>query len=103
MHLDELLKQADHPSKEWVCDYESRALREVRERLTGDGLAAGFQAAEAAPHPRLFRLVAEQALEALDLTMAEKVAHTPSVSLSLYIYISLYLSLFSCLAVRNSM
>jgi WD repeat-containing protein 35 len=75
--LDEILKQPieqqpQPPNRDLVVDYESKCLREVREKMNAEGLAAGYQVAEASPHPRLFRLIAENALEALDLTMAEK-------------------------------
>jgi WD repeat-containing protein 35 len=75
--LDEILKQPieqqpQPPSRDLVVDFESKSLREVREKMTNEGLAAGYQAAERSPHPRLFRLIAESALEALDLTTAEK-------------------------------
>eukprot|EP00604_Paraphysomonas_vestita_P003706 CAMPEP_0174822144 /NCGR_PEP_ID=MMETSP1107-20130205/13735_1 /TAXON_ID=36770 /ORGANISM="Paraphysomonas vestita, Strain GFlagA" /LENGTH=647 /DNA_ID=CAMNT_0016040299 /DNA_START=1331 /DNA_END=3271 /DNA_ORIENTATION=- len=75
--LDEILKQPieqqpQPPSRDLVVDFESKCLREVREKMTSEGLTAGYQAAEKSPHPRLFRLIAESALEALDLTTAEK-------------------------------
>jgi WD repeat-containing protein 35 len=75
--LDEILKQPieqqpQPPSRDLVIDFESKSLREVREKMTSEGLAAGYAAAERSPHPRLFRLIAETALEALDLMTAEK-------------------------------
>ena len=75
--LDEILKQPieqqpQPPERDLVVDYESKSLREVREKMNSEGLAAGYEVAEESPHPRLFRLIAENALEALDLTMAEK-------------------------------
>lgn len=75
--LDEILKQPieqqpQPPSRDLVVDFESKSLREVREKMNSEGLAAGYQAAEKNPNPRLFRLIAESALEALDLTTAEK-------------------------------
>jgi WD repeat-containing protein 35 len=75
--LDEILKQPieqqpQPPSRDLVIDFESKSLREVREKMTSEGLSAGYQVAERTPHPRLFRLIAETALEALDLTTAEK-------------------------------
>jgi WD repeat-containing protein 35 len=75
--LDEILKQPieqqpQPPSRDLVIDFESKSLREVREKITNEGLSAGYTIAEKTPHPRLYRLIAETALEALDLTMAEK-------------------------------
>jgi WD repeat-containing protein 35 len=75
--LDEILKQPieqqpQPPSRDLVVDFESKSLREVREKMVSEGLAAGYQIADKSPHPRLFRLIAESALEALDLTTAEK-------------------------------
>lgn len=75
--LDEMMKQPieqqnQPPSKELVIDFETKAFRDVREKVTLEGLQAGYQLADQTPHRRLFRFVAETALEQLDLTMAEK-------------------------------
>ncbi len=70
--LDELMVKPDQPNKECVVDYESKSLREVREKITVEGLQGGYLYAEKSPHPRLYKLIAQSALEVLDLNMAEK-------------------------------
>jgi len=75
--LDEIMKQpieqqTQPPSRELVIDFETKSFRDVREKVTLEGLQAGYQLADLTPHRRLFRFIAETALEQLELTMAEK-------------------------------
>ena len=58
---------------ECFLTFEAKALRECREALSGPGgVGDAYAYAEANPHPRLWRLVGEAALEKLELTVAEK-------------------------------
>ena len=75
--LDEMMKQpieqqTQPPSRELVIDFETKSFRDIREKVTLEGLQAGYQLADQTPHKRLFRFIAETALEQLELTMAEK-------------------------------
>ena len=70
--LDDLLTHPEQPSKDCVIDYESKSLLEGREKIAAEGLNGGYAYADKNPHPRLWKLLAEAALEALDLNMAER-------------------------------
>ncbi|CAM9614606.1 unnamed protein product, partial [Ectocarpus sp. 12 AP-2014] len=70
--LDEIMAAPDSPDRSVVVDVETGALVEARELITTDGLQEAYQAISKKPHPRLWKLLAQQALEALDLNMAEK-------------------------------
>ena len=69
--LDEILRDPDAPSDEFVLDLEVKSLRDTRDLLEKVGLKDALSFIEENPHPRLWRLLAEAALEALDLQMAE--------------------------------
>jgi WD repeat-containing protein 35 len=70
--LDDLMLHPDRIEKECVIDYESKSLREVRDKIVTDGLQAGYGYTERNPHPRLWKLIANAALEELELIVAEK-------------------------------
>jgi WD repeat-containing protein 35 len=69
--LDDLMQHPDQPSRECVVTFETRSLREIREKITMEGLAGGYAYANDNPHPRLWLLLAHSALEELDLSIAE--------------------------------
>ena len=69
--LDEILRDPDAPNDELVLDLEVKSLRDTRDLLEKVGLKDALGFIEENPHPRLWRLLAEAALESLDLTMAE--------------------------------
>ena len=69
--MDEILRDPDAPSDEFVLDLEVKSLRDTRDLLEKVGLKDALGFIEENPHPRLWRLLAEAALEALDLQMAE--------------------------------
>jgi WD repeat-containing protein 35 len=69
--LDEIMQNPDHPAKEHVLDFETKSLRDARE-LLDVGVHDAFQFIEQHPHPRLWRLLAEAALEQLEFQLAEK-------------------------------
>ncbi|KNC54767.1 flagellar associated protein [Thecamonas trahens ATCC 50062] len=68
--LDALLIDPQVPSKALLVEYETRSLRDTRAIVESVNLkeAMGFVADN--PHPRLWRILAEAALEALDLGLA---------------------------------
>ena len=72
--LDTLARDPEQPvAAECFLTFEAKALRECREALSGaGGVSDAYSYAEANPHPRLWRLVGEAALEKLELTVAEK-------------------------------
>lgn len=70
--LDEIMAQPDHPEKSMVIDYESRSLRDARHLLSSNRIPDAMQFIEDNSHPRLWRLLAETALEQLDFGVCEK-------------------------------
>jgi len=70
--LGELLNTPEDPKKEHVITYETKTLRDLRECISSGGLSAGNTYAKKHPHPRVWRLLAEAALEELDFSTAEK-------------------------------
>lgn len=70
--LDEIMKDPDNPTRENVIDMETKSLRDSRDLLEKVGIDDAYQFIVDNPHPRLWRLLAECALERLDLEVAEK-------------------------------
>jgi WD repeat-containing protein 35 len=55
-----------------ILEFETKSLRDARELLGNVGIRDAYHYIEDNPHPRLWRLLAEAALEELDLTVADK-------------------------------
>ncbi|XP_058691758.1 WD repeat-containing protein 35 isoform X2 [Poecile atricapillus] len=70
--LDEILKNPEHPNKDYVINFEIRSLRDSRALIEKVGIEESSQFIEDNPHPRLWRLLAEAALQKLDLQTAEQ-------------------------------
>ncbi|XP_063298196.1 WD repeat-containing protein 35 [Pelobates fuscus] len=70
--LDELLKDPEHPNKDYIINFEIRSLRDSRALIEKVGIEDASQFIEDNPHPRLWRLLAEAALQKLDLPTAEQ-------------------------------
>uniref|UniRef100_A0A8C9R5G6 WD repeat-containing protein 35 n=1 Tax=Scleropages formosus TaxID=113540 RepID=A0A8C9R5G6_SCLFO len=70
--LDEILKDPERPNKDYLINFEIRSLRDSRALIEKVGIEDASQFIEDNPHPRLWRLLAEAALQKLDLTMAEQ-------------------------------
>ncbi|TPX70337.1 hypothetical protein SpCBS45565_g01735 [Spizellomyces sp. 'palustris'] len=70
--LDEIMLQPDTPSREQLINIETKSLRDTRNILSQVGLADGHQFVEDNPHPRLWKLIVDAALEQLDLNIAQK-------------------------------
>jgi WD repeat-containing protein 35 len=70
--LDTLMQHPDKVNKDFVVDFESKLLREVREKIASEGLQVAYDYADHNPHPRLWKLLALAALEDLELGVAEK-------------------------------
>jgi WD repeat-containing protein 35 len=70
--LDDVLKTPDAPLKENVLLFETKSLRDTRDLLATTPIAEAYQFVDDNPHPRLWRLIAEAALEQLNFLMADK-------------------------------
>ncbi|XP_029451827.1 WD repeat-containing protein 35 isoform X1 [Rhinatrema bivittatum] len=70
--LDEILKDPEHPNKDYMINFEIRSLRDSRALIEKVGIEDASQFIEDNPHPRLWRLLAEAALQKLDLPTAEQ-------------------------------
>ncbi|XP_053141283.1 WD repeat-containing protein 35 isoform X2 [Hemicordylus capensis] len=70
--LDEILKNPDQPNKDYIINFEIRSLRDTRTLIEELGIEESSQFIEDNPHPRLWRLLAEAALQRLDLQTAEQ-------------------------------
>lgn len=70
--LDDILATPEDPRREHIVTHETKMLRDMRERITVGGLVAGQTYASKNSHPRIWRLLAESALEELDFATAEK-------------------------------
>jgi WD repeat-containing protein 35 len=70
--IDEIMKNPDHPDIELMTTYETKSLRDTRDLLRDVDVKAAFQFVEDNPHPRLWRLIGEAALEGLDFGVAEQ-------------------------------
>nr|XP_006001165.1 PREDICTED: WD repeat-containing protein 35 isoform X1 [Latimeria chalumnae] len=70
--LDEILKDPEHPNKDYILNFEIRSLRDSRALIEKVGIEDASQFIEDNPHPRLWRLLAEAALQKLDLKTAEQ-------------------------------
>ncbi|XP_016132225.1 WD repeat-containing protein 35 [Sinocyclocheilus grahami] len=70
--LDEIMRDPEVPNKDYLINFEIRSLRDSRALIEKVGIEDASQFIEDNPHPRLWRLLAEAALQKLDLKMAEQ-------------------------------
>ncbi|KAM6912965.1 WD repeat-containing protein 35 [Xenentodon cancila] len=70
--LDEIMKDPERPNKDNLINFEIRSLRDSRALIEKVGIEDALQFIEDNPHPRLWRLLAEAALQKLDLKTAEQ-------------------------------
>ncbi|KAJ3613075.1 hypothetical protein NHX12_019331 [Muraenolepis orangiensis] len=70
--LDEVMKDPERPNKDYLITFEIRSLRDSRALIEKVGIKDASQFIEDNPHPRLWRLLAEAALQQLDLKRAEQ-------------------------------
>jgi hypothetical protein len=64
--------QPDQPDSEFMVMYETRSLRDTRELLKSTAMEDAYAFVDNNTHPRLWRILAEHALEGLDFVMADK-------------------------------
>lgn len=69
--LGDVLKDPENPSKDDLVSIETKSLRDTRHLLEKVGAKEAYQFVEENSHPRLWRLLAESALQLLDLPAAE--------------------------------
>lgn len=69
--LDDILLYPENPNKGLIVDVEIKALRDTRDLLERFGVEEAQKFIEDNPHPRLWYLLAEAALENMNLTVAE--------------------------------
>ncbi|CAB4060083.1 WDR35 [Lepeophtheirus salmonis] len=69
--LQKLERILTTPNLDFILDLEVKSLRDTRDLLEKVGLKDALAFIEDNPHPRLWRLLAEAAIETLDLTTAE--------------------------------
>uniref|UniRef100_A0AAR2KEL8 Anaphase-promoting complex subunit 4 WD40 domain-containing protein n=1 Tax=Pygocentrus nattereri TaxID=42514 RepID=A0AAR2KEL8_PYGNA len=70
--LDEIMKDPERPNKDYLMNFEIRSLRDSRALIEKVGIEDASQFIEDNPHPRLWRLLAEAALQNLQLKTAEQ-------------------------------
>nr|CAD7203908.1 unnamed protein product [Timema douglasi] len=69
--LDEIMQNPERPLAEHILDLEVKSLRDTRDLLVKVGISEATAFVEEHFHPRLWRLLAEAALQNLDLEAAE--------------------------------
>jgi WD repeat-containing protein 35 len=72
--LDDILKDPEEIKNisEMVVEYEAKSLRDTRDFLTTVSLKDAVEFVEKNPHKRLWRLIAEAALDKLNFPIAER-------------------------------
>jgi len=70
--IDDLMQQPDQPDAEFMVVYETRSLRDTRDLLKSTTMDNAYAFADTTSHARLWRILAEHALERLDFVMADK-------------------------------
>jgi WD repeat-containing protein 35 len=70
--LDDLMANPEQPPKELLVRFDTKSLRDTRQLLQTAPIAEAYQFVEDNAHPRLWRILAEAALEQLDFAVADK-------------------------------
>jgi len=70
--LDEVMPQPTRPRKEYIIDFETKALRDGRALLENEDLEGAYAFLAERSHPRLWRLMAEVSLDSLEFDWADK-------------------------------
>lgn len=70
--MDDVMADPEHPQKNFVVDHDTKSLRDTRDLLSSVPISEAFQFIEDNPHPRLWRLLSETALEQLNFVVADK-------------------------------
>ena len=72
--LDEILKDPEDIKNinEMITHYEAKTLKDTRDYLTTVSLKEAVEFVDKNPHQRLWKLIAETALEKMNLNIAER-------------------------------
>jgi WD repeat-containing protein 35 len=70
--LDNLMREPEMPSPDCLLTFETKPLRETNELLKAGKISEAYSHAEGCPHPQLWKLIAETALQKLDFATADK-------------------------------
>mgnify|MGYP004240927435 CR=1 FL=1 len=70
--MDEIMSHPKKPSKDEIRRFQTKTLKDAKALLDKVGLKETYAYIEANPHPQLWRLLAESALDSLDLIIADK-------------------------------
>ena len=70
--LDEIMVTPDRPNRDFIINFETRSLRDTRSILSEVGLKDTYKFVQSNPHPRLWRMLAEAALEQLEFSVSEE-------------------------------
>ncbi|CCW68470.1 unnamed protein product [Phytomonas sp. Hart1] len=71
VHFDELMLDPERPRKEYLVDFETQTLRDMRETLEKESIDKAFAFVNKDPHPKLWSIFAEHALMKLNFIYAE--------------------------------
>nr|CCC90607.1 unnamed protein product [Trypanosoma congolense IL3000] len=69
--LDELKQDPERPRREYIIDYDTRGLRQAREKMQTAPMRDALRYVDEHSHPKLWSLLAEHALEQLDFDTAQ--------------------------------
>jgi WD repeat-containing protein 35 len=70
--MDDIIMDPEHPDKDHLVNFETKSLRDTRELLNSVPISEAYQFIEDNSHPRLWRILAESALEQLNFLVADK-------------------------------
>eukprot|EP00771_Trimastix_marina_P000022 gnl/Trimastix_PCT/1017.p1 GENE.gnl/Trimastix_PCT/1017~~gnl/Trimastix_PCT/1017.p1 ORF type:complete len:1177 (-),score=415.03 gnl/Trimastix_PCT/1017:129-3659(-) len=70
--LEELLKDPEQPDTRVLRNFETKSLRDTKEMVHSVDIQEAYSFIEDNPHPRLWRMLAESALEQLNMPLADK-------------------------------
>ena len=70
--MDDIIGKPEDPKKEFIVKFDTKSLRDTRQLIESVPISEVFQFIEDNPHPRLWRDLAENALEQLNFLVADK-------------------------------
>lgn len=70
--LDDIFQKPDEPSKQLISEFETKSLRDIKVLLETVGLNDAYSFVAQHPHNKLWKILAEAALEKLDFAIADK-------------------------------
>lgn len=70
--VDEIFRDPENLSKDYISLIDTKMLKDARAIISQNGLSECLQFVEGKPHARLWKLVADAALEKLDFAIAQK-------------------------------